>query len=170
MNERIKYKVLSLAHINLVNLLTSALFFHSHPIVLLDLLPFITLSRPSLIHRSKLQTDLSIILLLFFGTIVIMIYVMYLLIAPLIRLYAQLVKLRCKRRTRMTLMNYELWTKLNSPVSDLLTSLFLKHLKKTLYVTVCSFPRSVDCIHPSYLRTDMSGFDQALLFHLILLR
>jgi len=54
---------------------------------------------------------------------------------------------------------------LNSPVSDLSTSLFLKQFKTHLFH--CSFPPV--CIHLCYLRTDISGIDQASLFHLILI-
>jgi len=77
-SERIKYKVLSLSHINLsklVNLLTPALFFHSLHIVVLGLpllSPSIALLSPLVL---KYSIDLSIILLLFYGTIFHLIYV-----------------------------------------------------------------------------------------------
>jgi len=79
----------SLSHINLsklVNLLTSALLFHSLHIVLLGLLllsPLVVLLSPLVL---KLQTDLIIILLLFCGTASHRIYVT-LLITSLLHLY-----------------------------------------------------------------------------------
>jgi len=54
--------------------------------------------------------------------------------------------------------------KLNSPVSDVSTSIFLKKLKT--HLCRCSYP--IISIHLGYLRTDISGIDQASLFHLIL--
>ena len=51
---------------------------------------------------------------------------------------------------------------LNSPVSDLSTSLFLKKLKTHLFHFFCS----VVFIHLCFLWTDISGTDLALLFHL----
>jgi len=77
----------SLSHINLsklVNLLTSALFFHSLPIVVLGL-PFIS---PSIALLSplvlKYQIDLSTILLLFYGIISHLIYVRKFITSPLL--------------------------------------------------------------------------------------
>jgi len=94
-NERIKCKILSLYHIQispvvlnllkLVNFFSYALFFYSLHIILLRFLlwPLVTLlSRVVL----KLQTDLSIILLLFCRTVCRLIYVM-LLITSLLLLY-----------------------------------------------------------------------------------
>jgi len=92
-NERINYKVLSLPHINLsklVNLLTSALFFHSLHIVVLGLpllSPLVVLLSPLVLNE---QLDLSSILLLFYGTISNLIYVR-LFIASLLPLF----KLAC---------------------------------------------------------------------------
>jgi len=68
----------SLSHINLsklVNILTSALFFHSLHIVVLGLpllSPLVALLSPLVL---KWQKDLSIILLLFYGTIFHLVYV-----------------------------------------------------------------------------------------------
>jgi len=72
--------------LKLVNLLISALFFHSMHIVLLDLLLFspLVVSLPPLVLN--LQTDLIIILLLFCGTVSHLIY-FTLVITPLIHLY-----------------------------------------------------------------------------------
>jgi len=54
---------------------------------------------------------------------------------------------------------------LNSPVSVLSTSLFLKNLKTHLFHS--SFPPdSLVCIHPGYLWTDISGIDHASSFYL----
>jgi len=52
---------------------------------------------------------------------------------------------------------------LNSPVSDLSTSLFLKEFENP---SLSLFVSSLVCIHPGYLRTDISGIDQASSFHL----
>jgi len=52
---------------------------------------------------------------------------------------------------------------LSSPVSDLSNSLFLEKLNTHLFHS--SFPPIV-CIHLGYLRTDISGIDQASSFHL----
>jgi len=76
-NERMKYKVLSLSHINLsklVNLLTSTLFFHSLHIVVLGLLLLSPLVALLSLLVLKYQIDLTIILLLFYGTISHLIY------------------------------------------------------------------------------------------------
>jgi len=88
-NERIKYKVLSLSHINLsklISLLTSALFFHPLHTVVLSL----PLLSPSVAFLSplvlKYQIDLSIILLLFYATISYLIYIR-LFITPLLLLF-----------------------------------------------------------------------------------
>jgi len=51
---------------------------------------------------------------------------------------------------------------LNSPVSDPSTSLFLKQLKTP---SLSLFLSSFVCIHQNYLSTDLSGIDQASLFH-----
>jgi len=70
--------IYNLSHINLsklVNLLTSALFFHSLNIVVLGLpllSPSIALLSPLVL---KYEIDLSTILLLFYGTISHLIYV-----------------------------------------------------------------------------------------------
>jgi len=87
-NERIKYTRFSLSDINLsklVSLLTSALFFHSLHIVIFGLLfsPLVALLSPLVL---KLQTDLSIFLLLFCGTVSYLIFVA-LLITSLLLLY-----------------------------------------------------------------------------------
>jgi len=51
-----------------------------------------------------------------------------------------------------------------TPVSDLPTSLFLKKVKN---LSLSLFLSSLVCIHLGYLRTDISGIDQASLLHLI---
>jgi len=65
-NKKIKYKVLPVTYLSkLVNLLTSALFFHSLHIIVLGLLllsPLVAFLSPLVL---KLQIDLIIILLLF---------------------------------------------------------------------------------------------------------
>jgi len=89
-NERIKYKVPSLSHINLsklVNLLTFVLFFHSLHIVVLSpplLSPLVALLSPLVL---KYQIDLSIILHLFYGTISIHLIYVRLFIMSLLLLF-----------------------------------------------------------------------------------
>jgi len=75
-HEQIKYKVLSGTYKSLknlsklVNLLTSALFFHSLHILILGLLLLsLSVALLSYLVVLKLQTDLYIILLLFCGTV-----------------------------------------------------------------------------------------------------
>jgi len=123
----------SLSHTNLsklVNLLTSALLFHSFHIVLFGLLllsPLVAFLLPFVL---KLQIEHSFILLL-----------------PLQRHIDH-------RVTHSPI--------LNSQVSDLTTSLFLKKITSSH----CSFS-SLVCTRLGYIRTDLSGIDQASLFHLI---
>jgi len=130
MHERIKYEVFSLPYKSLKtagqpSYLHSLLSFPSHRSNrLLFLSPLVAFLSPLVL---KLQTNLSIILLLFFSSLPSRYVAHYVTPSPI----------------------------LNSPVSD--TS------------TLSLFISSLVCIHLDYLRTDISGINQASLFHIILI-
>jgi len=130
----------SLSHINLsnlVNLLTSALFFHSLLIFVLGPL-----------FLSPLVALLSPLVLIF-----LIANRSYYHSAPV--LWNNLPSDLRHFAHRVTPSPI-----LNSPVSDLSTSLFLKKLK------TCLFLSSLVCIHVGYLRTDIFNIDQASFFYL----
>jgi len=139
MNERIKYKVLSLTYKSLKtgqhSYFRSLFSFPSHRCTRFSSL--ITLSRPSPTSRLK------IVIRSFYHS------------APV--LWNNL-------PSHLRQVVYHVTPPIsNLPVPNLSTSLFLNKLKNP---SLSLFLSSLVCIHLGYLRTDISGIDQASSFHL----